>query len=333
MSLCRTGLRVLLLTAVLASVGCADSTPTGSDPADPVASESAAAEHPMEVQMASYDLVAGEPSRVLAGLITEDQLFLSYGRVEMEFFYAGEDQPEGEVTVSAGPKTVADFLPIEGGPQADRPGPIATTASDGRGVYAGRVEFPEAGYWVLQVKAETTDGDSFVGKTQMRVLEEHQAAAVGDPAPASDNLTVRSTDAPPQAIDSRAESRRDVPDPELHSRTVADVLKAGRPMLVVISTPVYCVSRFCGPVTDMVSELSKKYQGTEFIHIEVWREFEEQVMNKAAAEWIYRGGEITEPWLYLVDQSGKIEQRWDNVATREEIEPYLRAIEKGKAAS
>lgn len=325
--LLRTGAGLALVLVAAAGLAC--SSPEAPEPAQP---DSAAGPKQMEVQMASYDLVAGEPSRVLAGLITEGQLFLSYGEVEMEFFFAGVEQPEGEVKVTAGPTALADFLPVEGDAQGERPGPIATTASEGRGVYAGTVEFTDAGYWVLQVKAETVDGKSFVGKTQMRVGEEHQAAAVGEPAPPSENLTVDSTDAPPQAIDSRAESPSKVPDPELHSTTVAEVLEDKRPLLVVISTPVYCVSRFCGPVTDMVSELSKKYEATEFIHIEVWREFEEQVMNKAAADWIYRGGEVTEPWLYLVNQRGQIEQRWDNVATREEIEPYLRAIEKGRTS-
>lgn len=282
--------------------------------------------------MASYDLVAGEGSRVLAGLITEDQELVSYGEVKMEFFFAGEEPPQGRVRVTGGPSTTGSFLPIEGSSAGQRPGPVVTSASEGRGVYAGTVEFPEAGYWVLQVTAETVGGPTLVGKTQMQVLEEHAVAAVGEKAPPSDNLTVDSRDAPAPAIDSRAESRSDVPDPELHSTTVADVLRRNRPLLVVISTPVYCISRFCGPVTDMVSDLSTRYEGIEFIHIEVWRNFEEQVLNKAAADWIYRGGDVLEPWIYLVGRDGRIEQRWDNVATRQEIEPHLRRLEKESAS-
>jgi hypothetical protein len=33
---------------------------------------------------------------------------------------------------------------------------------------------------------------------------------------------------------------------------VADAIAAGRPVMVVGSTPVFCVSRFCGPITDAV---------------------------------------------------------------------------------
>lgn len=51
----------------------------------------------------------------------------------------------------------------------------------------------------------------------------------------------------------------------------------GRPALVVFSTPTYCMSRFCGPVTDMVSGLAKDYSDrADFILVEIWRDFKKQ---------------------------------------------------------
>ncbi len=96
---------------------------------------------------------------------------------------------------------------------------------------------------------------------------------------------------------------------------------------MVFSTPTYCVSRFCGPVTDMVLGLSRDYKDrAEFIHVEIWRDFEKGEINKAAAEWLYRGEDLQEPWVFLIGADGKIVARWDNVATREEIEPLLRGL-------
>jgi len=96
---------------------------------------------------------------------------------------------------------------------------------------------------------------------------------------------------------------------------------------VAVATPVYCVSKFCGPVTDMVQELAAEYSDrADFVHIEVWRDYEGQVVNKGAADWILRGDNLQEPWVFLVDAEGRIVERWDNVATRQEIEPLLQDL-------
>lgn len=118
-----------------------------------------------------------------------------------------------------------------------------------------------------------------------------------------------------------------IPDHDLHRTTIASAITRGRPALVVFSTPTYCVSRFCGPVTDMVSGLVGDYSNlADFIHVEIWRDFEKGEINKAAAEWLLRGEDLREPWVFLIGADGKIAGRWDNVATREEIEPLLRRL-------
>jgi len=50
----------------------------------------------------------------------------------------------------------------------------------------------------------------------------------------------------------------------------ANALAEHRPILAVFATPVYCISRFCGPVTDAVEKLSHEYANrAEFIHVEI----------------------------------------------------------------
>jgi len=41
----------------------------------------------------------------------------------------------------------------------------------------------------------------------------------------------------------------------LHNISIAAATAAGRPA-VVVSTPTFCVSRWCGPITDSVNELA-----------------------------------------------------------------------------
>ena len=275
------------------------------------------------VQAASYDIAANEPGRFIAGVLTADQLFVSYGEVEMDFSYLGaEDGGDPQ----PGPSATGEFLAIEG--DADRSGPIAATASSGRGVYAAEVAFDQAGFWNVELTADVEGRGTLSGSAAFEVKEEHLVPAVGEKAPRTENLTPEARDgASLAAIDSRAGEGEPIPDPELHEMTVAESIRSGRPTLVVISTPVYCVSRFCGPITDMVSEFAQDYSNkANFVHIEVWRDFEKQQINRGAAEWIFRGGDFTEPWVFLVDEDGQIEARWDNVAIRSEIEPLLEKL-------
>jgi hypothetical protein len=95
----------------------------------------------------------------------------------------------------------------------------------------------------------------------------------------------------------------------------------------VFATPVYCTSRFCGPITDMVAELAHDYADrASFVHIEIWHDFQKKDVNKSAAEWIYRDGDLTEPWVFVVGADGRIAARFDNVATRGEVEPLLESL-------
>ena len=57
-------------------------------------------------------------------------------------------------------------------------------------------------------------------------------------------------------------------------------------------------------------------------------QIEGTVVNKGAADWIYRNDDLLEPWVYLIDAKGRIAERWDNVATRGEIEPVLEGLPK-----
>lgn len=277
------------------------------------------------VQVASYDLAVGDEQRVILGLLTPEQLFVSYGTVAVEFFYLGTE--EGSGTAQPGPKGDAEFLAIPGdGRPAGDEGPVAAPASRGRGVYSIDVAFDKAGFWSAQVGASLIDNKTLTGNSVFEVFQEHAIPAPGEPGLKTDNLTLDSTDAPRPAIDSRAASG-DIPDAELHQMTIAESIRRREPALVVFATPVYCVSRFCGPITDMVAELHERYEDrANFIHVEIWRNFEGQVVNKAAADWLLRKGDLTEPWVFLIGADGMIVARWDNVATPEEIEPHLKEL-------
>ncbi|HEX6263500.1 MAG TPA: hypothetical protein VF097_11705 [Actinomycetota bacterium] len=272
-------------------------------------------------QVASYDLATGTASRFIVGLLTQDNRFVSGGEATFRFSFIGGGQPE------PGPEVTAEFLAIPG-EDPEHEEAHAGPPAEGRGVYAAReVTFDRAGIWQVEVTADV-DGEPLSGTAAFQVAGEHAYPVVGDRAPRTDNLTLDDIgEAPPGAIDSRAEGGEEVPDPELHDSTIAEAIRRGRPVVAVFATPVYCVSQFCGPITDMIAELESEYRDrAEFVHVEVWRDFQNNVVNRAAADWILRNDNIFEPWVFFVDAEGVIRGRWDNVATREEVEAFLRDL-------
>lgn len=309
-----------LLTLALLAAGCNSGSEDSPDPQ--------AGEAEIAAQVASYDLAVGK-QRFTVGLFTSQRDLIGGGEVDMKFAYLGtrQDQTSGALVA----ETRGTYLPIPsdaGKAPAEVPDkPSIVPSAQGSGVYATEATFDRPGFWGVVVEADVEGRGRSSARTTFEVLEQHRFPWVGDDAPRSENLIAGAADAPPTAVDSRAREGKEIPDPELHGMTVASSIASGKPTLLVVSTPTYCVSRFCGPITDMVQILAGEYGGrANFIHIEVWRDFEQKELNRAAAEWMLRGDVALEPWVFLIGPDGKISGRWDNVATRGEIEPALKAL-------
>jgi len=279
----------------------------------------------LAVAVASYDLVAGRPTRFIVGLLTVDQRLLGFGKVDFRFSFVGTK--EGANPSAPGPVARAAYLPIPGSEAPSPPpeNPQVVRSSDTRGVYAAQTTFDRPGFWEVEASA-TLDGTVRKGKGAFAVNPRNTVPGVGDQALATETLTLTTPDAPKVAVDSRGGSG-DIPDPDLHRSTIAAALAAKRPIVAVFATPVYCTSRFCGPITDLVDELAHQYgDRATFVHVEIWRDFQNSVLNKSAADWLQRDGELNEPWVFLIGADGRIVARYDNVATRDEIEPFLKAL-------
>lgn len=279
----------------------------------------------LAVAVASYDVAAGRPTRFIIGLLTVDQRLVGFGTVDFRFSFVGTK--EASNPSPPGPVTRATYLQIPGSVTPD-PAPEApqiVRSSDTRGVYAAQTSFDRAGFWEVEASA-TIDGKLRKGKGAFAVHPKYTVPGVGDQALATETLTLTTPDTPRVAVDSRGGSG-EIPDPDLHRSTIAQALAAKRPIVAVFATPVYCTSRFCGPITDLIDELAHQYgDRATFVHVEIWRDFQSMTVNKSAAEWLERDGELNEPWVFLIGADGRIVARYDNVATRGEIEPFLKAL-------
>jgi hypothetical protein len=270
------------------------------------------------LQVATTDLYVGRPQRVQVGIFggtDQGTLLLTGGNVPVSLTLDGGGSPI---------QGTARYVPAPGTPAAAQPG--LTPPSEARGVYQlSDVTFPTAGTWTasvaFQVNAQpVTVADAFT------VAEDPALPAPGEPALETENLTM-ADDRDPQAIDSRAQDGEPVPDPELHRDTIAEAVADGRAALVLFATPVYCTSQFCGPTTDALQELAANGpRDAAYIHVEIWHDYQASEVNEAAADWLLRDGDLTEPWLYLIGPDGTIEDRWSPLFDEDEVRAELERV-------
>lgn len=322
---------VVALAFALLGAACSGDDPP-APPSSPDAGTGADASTTFSAQVASSDLAAGSAEAVQIGVFSSTSdagvRLLTFGEIEVSFSFLGADGGQPPVD---GPSTSAEYVPAP--TTEERPdGPTLSDPAEARGVYqTPEVTFPDPGLWNAIVTASVDGGEPVTLEAAFNVYPEHRIPAPGDEALATENLTVRSRGVPASAIDSRAQNGADVPDPQLHRTTIADAIERGRPALVQFATPAYCVSRFCGPTVEAQARLAARFDDVaEFIHVEIWkkRTTERGVVNDAAAEWLFPddGGDLTEPWLYLIDADGIIVERWGPLFPLDEVEAALDAL-------
>lgn len=283
----------------------------------------------LAVAPASFDLAVGEDRRLLLAVFTDRRERVAGGEVTVRLAFLG-DAPGGEAPL--GDAMTATFLPIPGldvAPPAAGPAVVGTDVLTG--VYRLDVDLDAPGFWGVSVVADLVDVGRVEGRAVFSVLPGPEAVAVGDPAPPTPNIVradVEAGLAAPAALDSRLRTLDDRDRAAtLHTTRVDASIAAGRPVVLAIATPVYCVSLVCGPLTDHLVTLAERYgDRADFVHVEVWEDFEAQRLNPAAAAWIQTATGGNEPWVFLIGPDGTVVARWDNVLDTAELEAALSAL-------
>jgi hypothetical protein len=196
--------------------------------------------------------------------------------------------------------------------------------TDDRIAYYARIPFDRSGPWGLAAEAILKDGKRQFGTLLMQVADRPSIPQPGTPAPKSDNLTKKDV-ANISEIDSGS------PPNDMHDVKIKDAIAAGRPLVIVFSTPAYCQSLFCGPVNEEVEALFDIYKDrVDFVHIEVWRDFQKKALNPTAREWLSRpDGGLSEPTVYVVGKDGVIYDVWEGPVARNIMEPAVKAVAGG----
>ena len=263
------------------------------------------------------DLAVGV-NRFAFTLLTPDGVPLDGAEVHVRFFQLFPDRDEYRSEAAA---TFRPFTGIEPHRHAD-----GTAHPHGirDGFYVvDPVTFDTAGVW--QARFEIRSACPSVpdtGTLAFEVAPRPSTPGIGDPAPRSNNPSVR------DVADLVEITTHQAPVRALYESTVAEAIDRGEPVVVAFSTPAFCLTAVCGPVTDVVMAVYKEYgQRASFIHIEPWdltiaRTEGRLVWTDAAREWSLP----SEPWVFVVDTGGRVAARFEGLVSSVELAAALDAV-------
>lgn len=178
-------------------------------------------------------------------------------------------------------------------------------------------QLQRAGYWGMIAEIARADGSTTRADFVVELQPASKSPAVGMAAPASKNRTL-ATQPDINLISSAAD-----PDPAFYQLTVADAIATGRPTVVGFLTPAFCQTKWCAPVLDTLKAArSETGDAVNYIHIEVYDDFQKLTVVKEMAEW----GLETEPWVFVLDGEGRVVARFSGPLSPAELLASLQPL-------
>jgi hypothetical protein len=185
-------------------------------------------------------------------------------------------------------------------------------------IYAAQVPLPKAGTYTVLALTRTAQG--FIGAPgEVAVAAHSPIPDVGQRPPAIATDTLATTNGDVSLVTTR------IPAESMHAVSFKDVL-GKRPIALIFSTPQLCISRVCGPVTDIAVQLQHRFgDKITFIHQEV---YVDNQPNKGLRPQLKAFHLQTEPWLFVINRQGvivaRLEGSFGTVATTKALEAALR---------
>lgn len=180
------------------------------------------------------------------------------------------------------------------------------------GVWVTYPTFCHSGSWAIEVRFRV-NGRMVAVSQRFTVDRASIIPPVGGQAPRSHNPTIHQM--PLRKLDSGNR-----PD-GMHTLSIAQAIAAKKPLVVLFATPAFCTSRMCGPMTDIVARLVPHYRGkVNFVHVEVYKNANPKYgLSETMKQWHLQ----TEPWIFIVDHSGRITAKFEGPTAPPEITAAL----------
>ncbi|MGH2757769.1 MAG: TlpA family protein disulfide reductase [Actinomycetota bacterium] len=293
---------VVAAIAVGALVGGACSEPPEDKPRS--SGDAQSFEGPVPSDAKAYPLVVSSEivvgsNRFLIGLLNDEDAPIGSPEIDVEARFFNLDESSQE-PVSEAQLSYLESIPGE------------------RGLYVGTVEFDAAGKWGAEVDI-SGDGLDETVRTSFEVKEEPSTPEIGAPAPDSETPTA-------DDVKKLSEITTDAhPDPAFYKLSVDEAIERREPFVVVFATPKFCSSAVCGPTLNVVKEVSEDHAGLTFIHVEVYSNLDDPSnlkLVRSVKEW----GLPTEPWVFVVDERGRVAAKYEGTVGPDELDAELEKL-------
>ena len=195
-----------------------------------------------------------------------------------------------------------------------------TTADDpdaAKVVYVTDLVLDRHGEWRL-IALIRNDDDLTAARVTPSILVERSDPIPdpGEPAPSVSTPTTEDVGDVGE-IDTR------VPHDTMHDQDLADVL-GKKPVVLLFATPALCISRVCGPVVDIAEQLKAEYgEEAAFIHMEIYQDNDP---NQPLREQVSAYGLRTEPWVFVIDEEGRVDSRIEGAFSAAELEDAIQRV-------
>jgi hypothetical protein len=196
------------------------------------------------------------------------------------------------------------------------------------GFYILDVDLPTAGTWQGTMTLTGPGSATASATVSFDVKTKTSAVAIGQPAP-----SIKTPTAADVGDDLKQISTDPKPDAHFYAVSEDAALAAHKPFVLVFATPAFCQSQTCGPALDHVKTLFPLYPGVTFIHVEPYE------MTFTNGRLQPTGGQLTsnaitnawgilsEPWVYVVDRTGKVTASFPSVFSDAEFKAALDAVQ------
>lgn len=194
-----------------------------------------------------------------------------------------------------------------------------TAGDDATSIYVvPQVNFTKAGEWRVIALYRTKEGLQGTVMPSVVVGRFPEVPKPGEKAPRTHTPTGEEVGGDLSKIDTR------VPPDLMHEVDFADVL-GERPAVLLFATPSFCESRVCGPVVDIAEQVRDELGDEEvaFIHMEI---FNENDPGKGVRPQLRAFDLPSEPWVFVVDRTGKINSRIEGAFSAEELKQAVMRV-------
>ncbi|MFN8622087.1 MAG: hypothetical protein U0869_15255 [Chloroflexota bacterium] len=192
----------------------------------------------------------------------------------------------------------------------------------------GDLAFDRAGAWGLDVMADE-GGRVWTGAATIEVSPDDGTPALGAPVPDTATPTLASSGYHLETITTDPE-----PEPQFYWSSVADALAQHRAFVLAVDSVGIRTSDACGGAVGHLRHLQKEFPGLLLIHAEPWVEalrdgtlqLDPPGGPPVPAPWTVAWGVTSAPWMFVVDQDGRLRAKLNDVFGSDELRAAVREI-------